>query len=160
MSCDVGEVTAHSPTLPLLHLHHISFCNPSFASPTSQALHLRHLACRPWCVVVFLEVKFQYLNLEMETTCLVQLARLTAVQEVPGSILGYTLEIFLDVQGLERGPPSLVRTTGQLLDSIIIRVFWPRACNSLQTQEPRLQFCPKASLPLQTQEPRFQFYQG
>ena len=69
MSCDVGEVTerlengqssptsqlilqpfhhftyitVHSPTLPLLHLYvtaHSSFSNPSFASPTSQALHL------------------------------------------------------------------------------------------------------------------------
>ena len=27
-------VTAHSPTLPLLHLRHNSFSNPSFASPT------------------------------------------------------------------------------------------------------------------------------
>ena len=33
-------VRAHSPTLP--------FSNPSFASPTSQALHLIHLASRPW----------------------------------------------------------------------------------------------------------------
>ena len=41
-------VTAHSPTLPLLHLRHSSFSNPSFASPTSQALHFRHLASRPW----------------------------------------------------------------------------------------------------------------
>ena len=41
------DVTAHSPTLPLLHLRHISFSNPSFASPTSQALHLIHLASRP-----------------------------------------------------------------------------------------------------------------
>ena len=40
-------VTAHSPTLPLLHLRHSSFYNPSFAS-MSQALHLRHLASRPW----------------------------------------------------------------------------------------------------------------
>ena len=40
-------ITAHSPTLPLLHLHHSSFSNPSFASPTSQALHLIHLASRP-----------------------------------------------------------------------------------------------------------------
>ena len=39
-------VTAHSPTLPLLHLRHSSFSNP-FASPTSQALHLRHLASHP-----------------------------------------------------------------------------------------------------------------
>ena len=28
--------TAHSATLPLLHLRHSSFCNPSVASPTSQ----------------------------------------------------------------------------------------------------------------------------
>ena len=40
-------VTAHSPTLPLLHLRHSSFSNPSFASPTPQALHLIHLASRP-----------------------------------------------------------------------------------------------------------------
>ena len=39
-------VTAHYPTLPLLHLRHSSFSNPSFASPTSQALHLIHLASR------------------------------------------------------------------------------------------------------------------
>ena len=60
MSCDEDEVTkrldnelcvfrhftyvtAHSPTLPLLHLRHSSFSNPSFASPTSQTLHLRHV---------------------------------------------------------------------------------------------------------------------
>ena len=29
-------VTAHSPTLPLVHLRHSSFSNPSVASPTSQ----------------------------------------------------------------------------------------------------------------------------
>ena len=40
-------VTAHSPTLPSLYLRHSSFSKPSFASPTSQALHLRHLASRP-----------------------------------------------------------------------------------------------------------------
>ena len=40
-------VTAHSPTLPLPHLRHTSLYNPFFASPTSQALHLRHLASRP-----------------------------------------------------------------------------------------------------------------
>ena len=40
-------VTVHSPTFPLLHLLHSSFSNPSFASRTSQALHLRHLASRP-----------------------------------------------------------------------------------------------------------------
>ena len=40
-------VTAHSPTLLMLHLCHSSFSNPYFASPTSQDLHLRHLANRP-----------------------------------------------------------------------------------------------------------------
>ena len=30
------HVTVHSPTLPLLYLHHSSFSNPSVASPTSQ----------------------------------------------------------------------------------------------------------------------------
>ena len=37
-------VTVHFPTLPSLYLRHSSFSNPSFASPTSQALHLIHLA--------------------------------------------------------------------------------------------------------------------
>ena len=41
-------VAAHSPTLPLFHLRHSSFSNPSFASPMSQDFHLRHLASRPW----------------------------------------------------------------------------------------------------------------
>ena len=41
-------VTPHSPTLPLFHLRHSSFSNPSFAFPTSQALHLIRLASRPW----------------------------------------------------------------------------------------------------------------
>ena len=36
-------VTAHSPALPLLHLRHSSFSNPSFSYPTSEALHLIHL---------------------------------------------------------------------------------------------------------------------
>ena len=53
-------VTAHYPTLPPLHLRHSSFYNPSaasptsqvilnvsVASPTSQALHVLHLAGRP-----------------------------------------------------------------------------------------------------------------
>ena len=31
-------VTAHSPTLPLLHLRHSSFSNPSIAPPTSQLI--------------------------------------------------------------------------------------------------------------------------
>ena len=40
-------LTTHSPTLPLFHLGHSSFSNHSFASPTSKALHLRHLASCP-----------------------------------------------------------------------------------------------------------------
>ena len=40
-------ITAHSPTLPLLHLRYSSFSNPSFACATSQALHLIHLVSRP-----------------------------------------------------------------------------------------------------------------
>ena len=40
-------ITAHSPTLPLLHLRHSSFSNPSFSSPKSQDFHLCHLASRP-----------------------------------------------------------------------------------------------------------------
>ena len=47
-------VTAHSPTLPLFLLRHSSFFNPYFAFPTSQALHLRHLANRPWYRLSFL----------------------------------------------------------------------------------------------------------
>ena len=41
-------VTAHSPTLPLLHLRHSSFSSPYFASPTSQALHLTLIVPRAW----------------------------------------------------------------------------------------------------------------
>ena len=44
-------VTAHSPTLSSILLRHRSFYNPSVASPTSHALHLRHLASRPWLAV-------------------------------------------------------------------------------------------------------------
>ena len=43
-------ITAHSPTLLLLHLRHSSFPNPSFASPTSQALHLIELVKPPMYV--------------------------------------------------------------------------------------------------------------
>ena len=50
-------VTTHSPTIPLLHLRHNSFSNPSFASPTSQALHLRYQANRP-CISHMLIIKF------------------------------------------------------------------------------------------------------
>ena len=45
--CHFTYVTAHSTTIPLLYLRHSSFSNPSSASPTSQALHLIHLACHP-----------------------------------------------------------------------------------------------------------------
>ena len=45
--CCFTYVTAHSPTLLLLHICHSSFSNPSFTSPTSQVLHLIHLASRP-----------------------------------------------------------------------------------------------------------------
>ena len=60
-------VTAHSPTLPSLYLHHSSFTNPSVALPTSHLIlqpffrfsyvrgfHLRHLASRPWCWPYFM----------------------------------------------------------------------------------------------------------
>ena len=40
-------ITAHSPTLLLLHLCHSSFSNPSFASSMSQVLHLIHQASHP-----------------------------------------------------------------------------------------------------------------
>ena len=51
-------VTAHSTTLPLLHLRQSSFFNPSFASPTSPVLHLSHLASGPclWFFFFFLGV--------------------------------------------------------------------------------------------------------
>ena len=55
MSCDVGEVReslenelCSFSNLPSFYLRHSSFSNPSFASPTSQALHLIHLASHPW----------------------------------------------------------------------------------------------------------------
>ena len=57
-------VTAHSQTLPLLHRRHSSFSNPSFASPTSQALHLIHLASRPWLMITM--DLFSYLQLILE----------------------------------------------------------------------------------------------
>ena len=54
-------VTAHSPTLPLLHLRHNSFSNPYFASPTSQALHLIHLASRLWWAYISTDISFSLL---------------------------------------------------------------------------------------------------
>ena len=64
MSCDIGKATeglenelwcrwSHGKVGQWAELHcftylrHSSFSNPSFASPTSQALHLRHLASHP-----------------------------------------------------------------------------------------------------------------
>ena len=41
-------VTPHSSTLPLFHLRHSSFSNPSFASDIPQDFHLCHLACHPY----------------------------------------------------------------------------------------------------------------
>ena len=40
------------------------------------------------------------------------MVNMSIIPEVPGSIPGYTLETFLgiDLQDLEHGPPSLVRT--------------------------------------------------
>ena len=40
-------VTTHSASLPPLHLRHRSFYNPSIVWPTSQALHILHLASCP-----------------------------------------------------------------------------------------------------------------
>ena len=57
------HVTAHSPILPLLHLRHRSFSNPSFASSTSQALHLIHLASRPCPKMIFQSTKIMLINL-------------------------------------------------------------------------------------------------
>ena len=73
------------------------------------------LNCQPKCQEIQFTFVLGYRG--YLTTCLVQwIARLTAIQEVPGSIPGYILEIFLEVQGLDRDPPSLVRPIGQLLD--------------------------------------------
>ena len=71
-------VTAHSPTLPLLHLHHSSFSNPSFASPTSQALHLR----QAWRTAHGISIKVGWLQL------------LTTKSLFISSELGYVIPIF------------------------------------------------------------------
>ena len=47
MSCDVGKAMEGLGNELSLHLRHSSFSNPSFASPTSQAFHLHHLARCP-----------------------------------------------------------------------------------------------------------------
>ena len=60
-------VTAHSTTLPLLHLHHSSFSNPSFASPTSQVLHLIHLASHPWYKTSVNKAEFMHQEVRKQT---------------------------------------------------------------------------------------------
>ena len=69
-------VKAHSPTLPLFHLRHSSFSNTSFASSTSQALLLIHLASRPYnfpiliyCISIKLKSDFYYQNNRNFTHC-------------------------------------------------------------------------------------------
>ena len=57
-------VTAHSP-FPLLHLRHSSFSNPSFASPTSQTLHIIHLASRPCLSKVEKSILCSFSNLSV-----------------------------------------------------------------------------------------------
>ena len=65
-------VTAHSPTLPLLHLGHNSFSSPSFASTTSQDFHLHHLAStsssNASCTLDFTCLKNQSTPTEFEPT--------------------------------------------------------------------------------------------
>ena len=56
-------VTDHSPTLLTLHLRLSSFSKPSIASPTSQALPLRHLASRPCHMYLF----FSFIHCYLET---------------------------------------------------------------------------------------------
>ena len=52
------DLRTRAPTLPLLHLRHSSFTNPSFASPTSLGFHLCHLASRP-CPRTFLDTEWR-----------------------------------------------------------------------------------------------------
>ena len=81
MSFDVGKtnrrvqpfrhftyLTAHSPTLPLLHLRHSSFSNPSVTSPTSQlfcsasvALPTSHLILQSFRCFTYVTAHFQTL---------------------------------------------------------------------------------------------------
>ena len=49
--------TAHSPTLPFLHLRDSSFFNPTFVSPTPQELHFRHLESHP-CSIVMINIQY------------------------------------------------------------------------------------------------------
>ena len=86
-------VAAHSPTLPLLNLCHSSFSNPSFASPTSQNLHLRHLASRPWCVVSSMSGSLPETTQDRTQT------------KDTHSVTGYNLK-FLTPPGIEPESPS------------------------------------------------------
>ena len=51
-------ITAHSPTLPPLYLHHSSFSNPSIASPTSWLI-LQPLFCFSYITWLFTYVSWQ-----------------------------------------------------------------------------------------------------
>ena len=112
----ITELSSHFPQIsrPLLHktvTEHLLF-RKLYARWVPKQLTSEHKAKCMESALTFL--KWYH---DDRTTCLVQwLARLTAIQEVLGLTPGYTLEIFLEVQGLERGPPSLVRPIGQLLD--------------------------------------------
>ena len=68
--CRFTYITAHSPTLPLLHLHHSSFTNPSFASPMSQAFSITspvlQLILQPFC-------RFTYITAHSPTLLLLHL---------------------------------------------------------------------------------------
>ena len=103
---------ANSPSFPSLQLCHSSFSNRSLALPTSQ------LILQPFRCFTYVEAHSPtLLSLLLRHRIFTYVTwRAAHVQELPGSIPGYTLEILLEVQGLERGSHSLVRTIGQLLD--------------------------------------------
>ena len=75
LNSSVASPTSHLilQPVPSLHLRHSSFYNPFVALPTSQALHVLHLANRPWIIVS------DYMS------------------EFRGSILECSLEIFLGI---------------------------------------------------------------
>ena len=70
MSCDVGEVTEmlENEQSSLLYLRHSSFFNPSFASPASQALHLRHTPMEIWIVMMKIKLVSGHSTVEQATT--------------------------------------------------------------------------------------------
>ena len=81
-------VAAHSLTLPLLHLRHSSFSNPSFASPTSQALHLIHLASRPCNVFIWTRFFFSKRQIKETETAHHMICSCEALAHRRHSILG------------------------------------------------------------------------